>query len=214
MRKGIMGSVERELRELAAQGLIQAEIVLLLKKNGSTISAQCKRYGIVLRKKGYRAALEKAQRSEQKREDRCWRLFGCSSSAHAAIKEIPGVASAYLDSKSAAKCRGIGFEMTLPEWWHVWNESGKFAARGRGADNYVMCRAKDIGPYKLGNVFIATSSENIKEYHRDNAGHHGVSFTGTSYIARRYVGGKPVHLGSFATEQEARQAYLSAGVSA
>lgn len=194
----MMGPWERYLRNLASQGLTQTEIV------------SCKRYGIILERKGARTAAQKAEHSQQKREDRSWRIFGCSVLAHAKIKEIYGVVDGYTNSKSAAGCRDISFEMTLPEWWHVWRESGKFASRGRGGDDYVMCRVKDMGPYKIGNVFIATSRDNIKSYHRDVAGHHGVMCTGPRFIARRRIDGKPVHLGTFNTEAEAHQAFLDA----
>lgn len=42
----------------------------------------------------------------------------------------------------------------------MWEASGKWDERGRGALKYAMCRIGDTGPYAPGNVYIATNTQN------------------------------------------------------
>jgi len=71
----------------------------------------------------------------------------------------------YYSQKSKAIKRGIAFDLTYSEWIKIWQDSGKLDRRGRHKNNYVMCRKNDVGPYSLDNVFIATTSRNIKDAH-------------------------------------------------
>lgn len=71
----------------------------------------------------------------------------------------------YRLQKKNARDRGIEFLLTYNDWLQIWIQSGKLEHRGRHKGNYVMCRKKDSGPYAVGNVFIATTSENIKYSH-------------------------------------------------
>ena len=64
--------------------------------------------------------------------------------------------------------RGIAWEISLWDWWQVWDRSGKWSQRGRGS-GYVMSRHGDGGPYAVGNVCIKTNSENTAERHRIQA---------------------------------------------
>ena len=70
---------------------------------------------------------------------------------------------AYAQHKANASRRGIEMRMTLDEWKHVWDGSGLWERRGRGADKYCMCRYKDDGHYEVGNVFIAKNSKNVHD---------------------------------------------------
>lgn len=74
-----------------------------------------------------------------------------------------GAIRAYNEQRRNAEMRGVGWEMTIYEWWGVWEKSGKWSQRGRAKGQYVMARAGDEGPYKLGNVRIATTGENMRE---------------------------------------------------
>lgn len=69
--------------------------------------------------------------------------------------------------KRRAKNRGIDFVISFEEWWDVWQKSGKWDQRGRGAGCYVMCRVNDQGPYAIGNVYIDTQENNL--YKNGNA---------------------------------------------
>lgn len=67
---------------------------------------------------------------------------------------------AFLSQQRVAKFRGIEWHLTLVEWWAIWQRSGKWHQRGRRANEYVMCRRGDVGPYAVGNVVIATGDLN------------------------------------------------------
>jgi len=66
-----------------------------------------------------------------------------------------------------AENSGIGFELTFDEWLDEWVKSGKLAERGCHKGEYVMSRRGDIGPYKIGNIFIQTHANNIRDAHKD-----------------------------------------------
>lgn len=46
-----------------------------------------------------------------------------------------------------------------PEWIRVWEESGKFAERGNGSDEYCMDRLDKSLPFTVDNVEIITRKE-------------------------------------------------------
>ena len=69
----------------------------------------------------------------------------------------------YTDHQNNAARRGIEFNLSFAEWLLIWEESGKFEQRGRGAGTYCMSRIGDIGPYELGNVFIQLNKVNTSE---------------------------------------------------
>ncbi len=76
-------------------------------------------------------------------------------------EKMPGCSKAFFHQKRAAANRGIEWDMTFREWLQIWD--GLWDRRGRG-HGLVMCRRKDQGPYKVGNVFIATGSFNNSAY--------------------------------------------------
>lgn len=59
-----------------------------------------------------------------------------------------------------AAARGVEWNLNAWEWWTIWQESGRWAQRGPRSDQYVMCRYGDVGPYAVGNVYIATAAHN------------------------------------------------------
>lgn len=71
----------------------------------------------------------------------------------------------FIAQRNNARQRGIEWCLSLEEWWEIWEISGKFDVRGRGVDQYAMCRLHDEGPYAVGNVEIRTVASNAREYH-------------------------------------------------
>lgn len=131
--------------------------------------------------------------------------------AGAKREKIP--VGAFTIQKRNAATRGIGWELTLWQWWRIWEESGCWSQRGRG-HGYVMCRLQDEGPYAAGNVIIAPAHFNSSEQKRKTSGLP----TGVSRTRNRFkqfkavigVNGQKVELGTFETSEAAHAAYLSA----
>lgn len=67
---------------------------------------------------------------------------------------------AYSQQRRNASSRNIAWQMSISEWWGVWQDSGKWSKRGRG-DGYCMGRKGDCGPYSVENVYICTVAENF-----------------------------------------------------
>jgi hypothetical protein len=68
---------------------------------------------------------------------------------------------AFQKQRASAKRRGVRFLLSFEEWMELWEQSGFWPQRGKGADKYVMAREGDRGPYAVGNVKIITGRENL-----------------------------------------------------
>jgi hypothetical protein len=71
-------------------------------------------------------------------------------------------ASVYFEQKKNAKTRNIEWNISFPDWWKIWQESGQWEKRGRG-HGYCMTRIGDTGGYQVGNVEIKTGSQNFSD---------------------------------------------------
>ena len=69
----------------------------------------------------------------------------------------------YNTQKNNAKSRNIEFCITFEEWLKIWETSGKWHLRGRGADKFCMCRIGDAGAYSAENVFIGQGKQNVRD---------------------------------------------------
>jgi hypothetical protein len=138
------------------------------------------------------------------------------------IKGSP--AHRYSEQKSNVLKRGLRFDISLEDWFEVWEKSGKWEQRGNKKHEYCMCRFQDKGHYTKGNVFIATNTENckeglanlpMKERHEHNKlppldKVNGFYFSKTLKTKKYVAQLRNKHIGSFDTPEEARQAYLLA----
>lgn len=117
---------------------------------------------------------------------------------------------AFISQRGNAHRRGIGWELNFWQWWKIWEQSGRWHQRGRGR-GYVMCRRGDVGPYALGNVFIATAIENVSTGNRRKTDlPTGVSQRGKRFYAQTRINGEHINLGTFASAALAHSAYLAA----
>lgn len=96
------------------------------------------------------------------REAKALAIWGVSY-AEANAAHVDGTAQAYRRQQKNAANRGITWELTIPQWLAVWQESGKMHLRGRGKGRYVMSRMNDEGAYRVGNVYIQLSTQNNRD---------------------------------------------------
>lgn len=135
---------------------------------------------------GGRSVISERSRKQRtaKRDLACIKKYGCTWDHYKKILKAPRTAfgvrptMGYASQRSAAYHRGIEWNMTLAEWWAVWQASGKWELRGRG-QGYAMCRKNDRGAYEVGNVYIAGLGDNGREY---QARRRGKSFTPQSEV--------------------------------
>ena len=157
-----------------------------------------------------RAAERRARKATEK-DIKSIRRHGCTWEQYAALRAMKIPTRAFAQQRSNAKVRGIGWELSLWEWWLIWQASGHWHERGRG-QGYVMCRRGDTGPYAVGNVFIAPARHNSSERRQKVSGLPiGVSKHRNRFIAHRCIHGRTLRLGSFKSPEEAHAAYLAAG---
>jgi hypothetical protein len=74
-----------------------------------------------------------------------------------------GATRAWQEQRRNAMSRGIGWHLTLGQWWAIWDASGKWEQRGRGAGKYCLARYADRGNYVHGNVWVCEFIENCRE---------------------------------------------------
>lgn len=121
-------------------------------------------------------AREDARRAASRRATRereCQRLLGCDYETALRLNRGKSLyrldyelAGQFRAQRDRARQRGIGWELTFPEWIGVWEASGKIEQRGRShKDSYVMARKGDVGPYSIANVYITTLSQNFLDFH-------------------------------------------------
>jgi len=65
---------------------------------------------------------------------------------------------AWLGQRHTSKQRGVAFELTFEEFVGFWGFD--FDRRGRGPDDLCMGRFGDEGAYRIGNIYVASNSEN------------------------------------------------------
>lgn len=64
----------------------------------------------------------------------------------------------FAQHKARARARGIEFEFTFDEWWAIWEP--RFFERGPRKGQLGMCRTRDQGAYRSGNVRLDTPKGN------------------------------------------------------
>lgn len=158
----------------AIYGLTRERVRQLLTKHFGITKANCNRRKQIEIKR-YCIIKDKRDKSSNKKELNCSKIYGCSIDAATQINggDIPfsnscgsGPARAYFCQRHNAGIRGIKWDISFPEWWSIWEESGKYHLRGRVKGEYAMARFGDTGSYSKDNVYICLASENSKDYYR------------------------------------------------
>jgi len=154
-------------------------------------------------------SVERRAAFEARRNAKSLARWGCNWDQYVAIRGKP--TRCFHAQRQNAANRGIGWELTLWQWWSIWQQSGKWSLRGRG-QGYVMCRKGDVGPYSVDNVFIAPARINSSDQSRKKNGlpigvRENKRYAG--YTAFRMINGVKHRKGSFPTPELAYAAYLS-----
>jgi hypothetical protein len=69
--------------------------------------------------------------------------------------------------KYGAKKRKIDFNLTFEQWYKWFLDQGvdrNIPQKNKGS-SWAMCRKNDQGPYELGNIYLATMSQNSSDAH-------------------------------------------------
>lgn len=154
-----------------------------------------------------KAATRRAQ-MRQSADLRYMQKYGVDFETMRMLRRI-GVTRAWTYQRKNAKNRGIGWHLTVGQFWQIWSDSGKWPQRGRGKGKYCLARYNDSGDYKFGNVWVCEFSENCREARARAAFgggniHHLYPGSTKPWIAKH--GNK--HLGCFATKEEATAAKI------
>lgn len=111
-----------------------------------------------------KAAAIRADKNTFKRALMMIERYGARLSAFESFDAAQLAIQRFLEQRSRAHQRKIGWELTFADWWEIWSESGAWARRGReNADSAVMARNFDAGPYSVGNVSIISLSKNLSD---------------------------------------------------
>lgn len=218
----------------------RAEAMALLYRQGKTLEQIGSQYGITRERVrqvikahfgltgqdgGASIAVGRARVSRQaSRDDDFLRRHGCTVAQYRLLRQIGNdmrasgagpyqpPLRAYHQQKHNAKQRGIGWELTLWQWWKIWDDSGHWERRGRG-QGYVMARYGDSGPYAVGNVEIIPAAINCSlANNKSDLPCCGVRRANKrEYEASRQIDGIRKKLGRFPTPEQAHAAYLAAG---
>lgn len=225
-----------------AESRKRAEVMVALYRDGYTLQEIGTQFGITRERarqlmskhfgvsavNGGKHVLAEQTRAKRTRtlDARCFRVHGCSFAQWKQLKLIGDEMRAagrgkyqtpiyaFRNQRNNSANRGIAWDLTLWQWWTIWEQSGHWAERGRG-QGYVMCRTGDVGPYSVGNVFIAKAAENSSEaqLHKrlDPSLPIGVRREPTGrFSAHRTIKGSHLYLGVFDTPELAHAAYLMA----
>ncbi len=142
-------------------GMTILKIADLYKVNAKTI------YNLIKRHTDIDMALARKQRAERNKSKKFEQFHsrekhGFKWVEYRRLVKI-GATKQFSKQRRQAQVRGIEWNFTFAQWWEVWRESGHYEDRGRFADQYVMARFGDIGPYAANNVEIITASANVKD---------------------------------------------------
>lgn len=111
-------------------------------------------------------ALAKRAKFEAKRNAHSLKKWGCGWEQYVSIRAMKRPTRAYSQQKKNSEQRGIAWELSLWQWWSIWQQSGHWEERGRGR-GFQMCRVNDQGGYSFDNVYIAPGTVNIQDYWAD-----------------------------------------------
>ncbi|SOB76158.1 hypothetical protein SAMN04488490_1835 [Marinobacter sp. LV10R510-11A] len=146
-------------------GMSQRKISKEVRRSGARI-------GQILRARGIHAAdggrsISKKIRDKREADlldQRFLETRGCTFAQYRSVINLGdgsgSVMVAYTTQMNHANSRGVEWRLNFWDWWSIWQDSGRWNQRGKGAGRYCMCRFGDSGAYENGNVYIDTIVNN------------------------------------------------------
>lgn len=171
--KVVAGDREKEMLALLKNGKSLQEVGDVFNLTGERVRQLVKKYFAHTSKDSVRGLIRAVVRidaikdMEIKANKKYFDSYGvskeCLIEINDSIKRGIGTPAYYFSQqKKNALNRGKEFNLTLKEWWDIWQESGKYSLRGIGK-GYCMARWGDSGGYEVGNVYICTMAQNSSD---------------------------------------------------
>lgn len=121
---------------------------------------------IEVRKRHEEAAERHRLKMRERARKRVKKAYGCSLElweelgGHRWDKNPNSPVYKFMNIKRLAKYkRDLKWELTLQQWWDLWQKSGKWDQCGTKRGQYVMARIDKNKPYKVGNVKIVKAED-------------------------------------------------------
>lgn len=169
------------LAERAAKRRARAEEMAALYREGVTLSEIGSRYGLtrervrqlmtrelgITRINGgaHVQAIRSAEEYFDNLDARCRAKNGMGRAEYNVTRKILGAngktarEAFSMQRRNMIHNRGYEWKLTFAQWWAVWEESGKWAERGRGEGGYWLVRKNNAGAYEDGNVEVKSGGE-------------------------------------------------------
>ena len=97
---------------------------------------------------------------ETKTQKRVQKNYGCTFEEYTEINQgmsfYESPINWYRTKRRNSKDQNIKWELSLPDWWKIWMDSGKWDKRGRSKLEYVMTRRDLTKPFTKDNTIICT----------------------------------------------------------
>jgi len=174
------GSLEALAIQMQAQRLSadeRADAMVTAYRSGKTLQEIGNAYGItrervrqILKLKGvsYENGRGKVVQAHQKAKAadyyaglnrRCFARTGMNRDEYDAARKTQSpcgtdAATAFRSQRNQAKHCRVKWDLTFAEWWEVWQSSGKWDQRGKGAGHYFLARKNLSLPFQSGNVEV------------------------------------------------------------
>ena len=117
--------------------------------------------------------VEKLKKNTNSKDERCLAKWGCTYEQWQTLRDfnknfhLTPIAR-YIQHRSNVKRDNLIWQISLWDWWNIWQTSGKYNIRGRGKEGYCMTRKNTKLGYTKDNVKITTVSENLKGNLKNN----------------------------------------------
>jgi hypothetical protein len=127
---------------------------LIFKDGGKHVQAQ-------------RSAAVKLNRRASKRNLMTLHYYGCSHAEALAINGGKPISTpdypvwTFRESRRQAVSVGYEWDISIKDWWAIWQASGKWEQRGRKAESYALFRKDNQGPFSADNLEVVTFSQGI-----------------------------------------------------